>query len=389
MAKRKSFAAHIFAPVKITWEQFLNILWPYAHNTQSRRQRYALIISRVQLISAIFGVLVPLWIVIDWYVLPDQWQDLAGYRLIFGAIFIAISIPRNIPTTMMMTIAMLVAMLSIPPAMYLVTLPILEQMPTDGLQGVVRTLYTFLPYTVVGGLSIFPLTLLETILYSLPVFGFTAYGTWQLDAGNWETLLSSLWLLFLIMSVSCFSGMSQLQYMIALVNRASLDPLTNAFTRRTGTETIDLQFRIASMHRTPMSIAFFDLDDFKSVNDTFGHDEGDNALVGMADALRKALRRGDCLIRWGGEEFLLMLSDADHAGSKLVIDRILKNGFGTRPDGKPLTASIGISEITADGVLDWPEMVNLADNRMYEAKQSGKNRAVFPGNEIMLGPEID
>ncbi|MBT4890977.1 MAG: GGDEF domain-containing protein [Rhodospirillales bacterium] len=389
MAKRKSFAAHIFAPVTITWDQFLNLLWPFGHNTQSKRQRYALIISRVQFISAIFGILVPVWIIVDWYVIPDQWQQLAGYRLIFGAIFIGISLPRNIPATPAMTILMLVALLAIAPAMYLATLPILEQMPTHGIQGIARTLYTFLPYTVVGGLSIFPLTLLETVLYSLPVFGFTAYGTWQLDTGNWEVMLSSLWLLFLIMGISCFSGMSQLQYMIALVNRASLDPLTGAFTRRTGTETIDLQYRIASMHKTPMAIAFFDLDNFKSVNDNFGHEEGDNALVRMAEALRSALRRGDSLIRWGGEEFILLLSNADHDGARLVVDRILKNGFGNRPDGKPLTASIGVSELLADSTLDWPEMVDLADSRMYEAKQSGKNRAIFPGNETMVGPEAD
>ncbi len=387
--KQKSFAAHIFAPITISWEQLRNLLWPFGHNIQSKKHRYALIISRVQLISAIFGILVPLWTIVDWYVIPEQWEEIALIRFVCGAMFIGLSLPRHLPNTMPMAIAMLVAMLAIPPIMYISTLPILEAMPTEGLQGVMRTLYTFLPYIVVGGLSIFPLTVFEIILYCLPIFGVASFGIWQLEGNNWEVLTSSLWLLFLIMGISSFSGMSQLQYMIGLINRASLDPLTGAFTRRTGAETIQLQFRISSMHSSHIAIAFFDLDNFKSVNDTFGHEEGDRALIGMADVLRESLRRGDALIRWGGEEFVLLLNDADHEGAKLVISRILERGFGARPDGKPLTASIGISELAADNPNNWPEMVELADTRMYEAKKSGKNRAVFPGHEILLGPETN
>lgn len=389
MNNQKFFAAHIFAPITITWEQFRNLLWPFDHNTQAKKHRYALIISRVQLISAIFGVLVPLWIIVDWYVIPEQWENIAIIRLICGMLFIGLSLPRQLMNTMPMAIAMLVAILTIPQIMYIASLPILEAMPTEGLQGVMRNLYTFLPFIVVGGLSIFPLTVFEIILYCLPVFGVTSFGIWHLDGSSWETLVSSLWLLFLIMGISSFSGMSQLQYMIGLINRASLDPLTGAFTRRTGAETIQLQFRIASMHNDPIAIAFFDLDNFKSVNDTFGHEEGDRALIGMASVLRESLRRGDALIRWGGEEFVLLLNNANHEGTRLVIKRILERGFGTRPDGKPLTASIGISELTADNPNNWPEMVELADTRMYEAKKAGKNRAMFPEHEIMLGPETN
>ena len=386
VTKQKSFAGHIFAPITITRKQLFDLLTPLKHAPQSKRQRYALIISRVQLISAIFAVLGPLWIVIDYIVIPDQWQELAVMRIISMVLFVLIILPRNLPNTLPVAMGMLVAMLSIPPVLYLATLPALSEIPDQGIQGVLRDLYSFLPYTVVGGLSIFPLTVIEVLAFSLPVFGITAFGTTQFGGASWEQLLSTLWLLLLICGISCFSCISQLQYMIALVNRAALDPLTNAYTRRTGTETLDLQFRIATVHDNPMAIAFFDLDNFKSVNDTYGHDEGDKALQVMADKLRLGLRRGDSLIRWGGEEFLLLLSDADHGGARMVIERILEQGFGTRPDGSPLTASVGISERHADQAVDWPAMIDIADKRMYMAKEAGRNRAIFPDNDVILGP---
>ena len=159
--------------------------------------------------------------------------------------------------------------------------------------------------------------------------------------------------------------------------------LTGAFTRPSGAETLDLQYHIAAMHEAPITVAFVDLDDFKSVNDSFGHDEGDRVLQAMAESLRSCLRRGDALIRWGGEEFLLVLGNTDPLGARLVVQRLREKGFGVRPDGAALTASIGVAERIKDGTLDWPQLVELADKRMYDAKNSGKDRAILPGEETV------
>jgi diguanylate cyclase (GGDEF)-like protein len=133
-----------------------------------------------------------------------------------------------------------------------------------------------------------------------------------------------------------------------------------------------------------MAVAFFDLDKFKSINDTFGHEEGDKALKTLADKLREGLRRGDILVRWGGEEFVAILTDTNPEGAKIMLERLRVAGFGVRPDGAPLTASIGVAERTADNVSDWPQLIELADQRMYEAKRTGRDRAVLPGGDVMV-----
>jgi diguanylate cyclase (GGDEF)-like protein len=388
MPYQKSFAAHIFAPLTISKHQLLDILTPFGHSSQSRRQRYALIISRVQLISAIFAFVIPLWIIIDYLVLPDHWYKLAIYRVGCSIIFFTISLQRNLPNNFVTACSLLLTLLLVPPTMYLLTIPILIEVPVTGLEGILRELYSFLPYIVMGGLSIFPLAALEIGILSLPVVAIMFYGNLQIHGADWEAQVSTIWLLLIILGISTFSAMSQLQYMIALVNKASLDPLTGAFTRRTGMETLELQYRMASMHQQPITLAFLDLDDFKSVNDIFGHDQGDKVLQGLATNLRKSLRRGDLLIRWGGEEFLMVLNDTDSDGAHLVLTRMMENGFGQRPDGKPLTASIGLSERSVDECNDWTELVELADFRMYEAKRRGKNRALFNEQRELLGPQL-
>nr|WP_230976708.1 GGDEF domain-containing protein [Pseudothauera rhizosphaerae] len=165
------------------------------------------------------------------------------------------------------------------------------------------------------------------------------------------------------------------------------DPLTGAYTRRSGTEALELMFRLSSMSAKPLAVAFFDLDRFKTINDQYGHDAGDQVLCALVERLRQTLRRGDVLVRWGGEEFIAILPEMPADQMPAFLRRLREAGFGTRPDGSPLTASIGVTESLADGVLDWPVLVELADQRMYEAKRGGRDRAVLPGDvSVPLGP---
>lgn len=181
-----------------------------------------------------------------------------------------------------------------------------------------------------------------------------------------------------------FSGMSQFHYMAALVERASVDRLTRAYTRRSGEEALDLLFRMSTRQRTPFTVMFLDLDAFKTVNDRHGHDAGDRVLAGLADRLRAALRGSDILIRWGGEEFLVILNNTEVRGARMVLDRITAAGPMSGPDGAPITASFGIAERLSDGCGDWPDLVDLADRRMYEAKRNGRNRAVLPDGDVVV-----
>ncbi|MEW5728548.1 MAG: GGDEF domain-containing protein, partial [Pseudomonadota bacterium] len=249
----------------------------------------------------------------------------------------------------------------------------------------VAKLYALMPNIVLAGLAVFPLTAFEVLLFSAPAFAFAILG---IHLGGEELSLAvhgpQLWLMVLVMGVAMFSGMSQLHYMAALVNRAMVDPLTGAYTRRSGGETLDLAFRLAALQNAPLSLAFFDLDKFKSINDTYGHDEGDKALRTLSEKLRDGLRKGDVLVRWGGEEFVAILNNTNAEGARIVVERLREAGFGTRPDGTPLTASIGVAERGVDNAKDWPDLVELADQRMYHAKKTGRDRAVLPGNQVLV-----
>jgi diguanylate cyclase (GGDEF)-like protein len=198
--------------------------------------------------------------------------------------------------------------------------------------------------------------------------------------------LGALWLLLLLATVATLAGMSQLHFMSQLVDQSSHDGMTRAYNRRVGEEMVVQQFVTAVRAAAPLAMAFVDLDDFKSINDRYGHEEGDNALRGAATALRRVLRRGDILVRWGGEEFLALMPNTDADGALIAINRLRDVGLGLRPDGRPLTASIGVAERVCDGAEQWTDLVEKADQRMYAAKEAGKNRVL--GCDDKLSPTV-
>ena len=377
-----------YNPVSLSTEQIWNLLSPFSHSPHLRRHRVALILNRVQIMAALFAGLIPLWIMVDVFVYPfPEWLELAGLRVLSVLILLAIAWPWSAMRTQPAVTLLLVVLLAVPPVFYLISIPILSGVQGGDFATILTHLYGLLPFTVVAGLCVFPLTLFEVLVLSVPVFLVTSYGNY-LQGASLADMVGNLWMLVLITGASLISGMSQLHYIVALVNRAAFDPLTNAFTRRTGTETLDLQFRLASMQKMPLTVLFVDLDHFKSINDDFGHQAGDAALQQVANRLQALLRRGDALVRWGGEEFLVILPDTDADGAEVAVDRLLQKGFDHRPDGTPLTASIGVCERIRDGVFDWPEMVALADERMYDAKHHGRNRVCFWDEKIVLGHDV-
>lgn len=384
-ALRRSFAAHVFAPIKITRGQFMDLLVPFRHSTHIRRHAASVTISRVQLVSALFAVLVPLWSVVDWMIFPwPQWGQMAAMRCASGLIFLLLAWPWPMAKSRVAGDLMLLTMLLVPPLFYILSIKILDETTLTPLGALVARLYALMPNIMLAGLAIFPLTALEVMLFAVPAFLFAIAGI--TIHGETLSLLEhgpTLWLMVLVMGVAMFSGMSQLHYMVGLVNRATIDTLTGAFTRRAGGETLELMFRLSALHGAPLSLVFFDLDKFKSINDTYGHDEGDKALRRLAENVRKGLRRGDVLVRWGGEEFIAILNNTDPVGARTVVERLRVLGFGQRPDGSPMTASIGVAERCHDEADGWPQLVELADQRMYEAKRTGRDRAVLPDGVVI------
>ncbi len=360
-----------------TVEQLGELVHATHHGPAIARHRAALIQRRVFGFAALFALLVPAWALVDLLVLPrGLWDELLVTRAVSALALLALAwLARGTPDLRRARV-LLGVLLAITPLFYLASAHWIRGYALQGLALADAQLYAQLPFVIVAGLALFPLTALEFHAYALPLLGVALAGMSFHPAAVLPHTIATLWLLVLLLGVALLSALGQLRYMLAQVMRASYDALTGALTRRAGIDVLDLQFRLAAINASALSLLFFDLDHFKSVNDTFGHDVGDRVLRDAAHALAKAVRKGDSVIRWGGEEFVVVLPTADAEEADAVIDRIIASGLGKRPDGAPVTASIGVAEARADAPQDWRGQVELADRRMYAAKASGRARSV-------------
>jgi diguanylate cyclase (GGDEF)-like protein len=366
---------------ELSREELLWLLFPGKHMTLLSTRRASMILSRVRLIALLFAALTVLFIIPDFLVLP--WPvsgQLALARVATSLAFIGLMFGFRNAQRMRDAYTALAIMFAIPTLFFVISYALLAQaeMGANGFASTITAIYAFLPLIMVAGLSMFPLTAIEGAIYASPVLiAEIIMGIGRVDNLNLSPLISTSWLVIVIALVATLSGMSQLGFMIALVHTALRDSLTGCFSRLSGVELLEIQFIISLRSGSPLSIAFIDLDNFKSVNDTYGHETGDQILVAAAESIRATLRTGDMLARWGGEEFILIMPNTFFEESISAMERLRVQGFGMRPEGEPMTASIGVAERTEDGTEDWKALVDIADQRMYLAKQGGKDKIVF------------
>jgi diguanylate cyclase (GGDEF)-like protein len=160
---------------------------------------------------------------------------------------------------------------------------------------------------------------------------------------------------------------------------AMRDGLTGLFNRRVFDEMLSIEGQRPEL--MPLSLLLIDLDNFKGVNDTFGHPAGDQVLATVGRILREGCRGSDLVARYGGEEFAVMLPVTPAAGAFEVAQR-LRNRLAATTfvfDGQPvrLTASIGVASLTDVRKSSIGELVRRADHALYRAKKSGKNRTLI------------
>jgi diguanylate cyclase (GGDEF)-like protein len=161
---------------------------------------------------------------------------------------------------------------------------------------------------------------------------------------------------------------------------ATVDALTGLFNRRHFESRLRGEASNALRHQRSLALLLLDLDHFKVVNDTFGHDEGDNVLVHVAGAIRMVLRTEDAGFRYGGEEFVILLRDCDAASALEVGERMrahlraspIELGPGKVP--RAITFSAGIAAAEAKNSFDATEMIVRADKALYCAKRGGRDR---------------
>jgi diguanylate cyclase (GGDEF)-like protein len=155
------------------------------------------------------------------------------------------------------------------------------------------------------------------------------------------------------------------------------DPLTELANRRHFDERIAELVSLSLRRSQPLSLIMTDIDRFKTVNDTFGHEAGDRVLAGYARLMTQHTRAEDLVARFGGEEFILLLPLTDRHQAHALAERIREAlaGMDFLANGHRVTASFGISQLrSAEGIADF---VRRADAALYEAKAAGRNRTVI------------
>jgi len=159
-----------------------------------------------------------------------------------------------------------------------------------------------------------------------------------------------------------------------------IDPLTELSNRRSFNADAPRFFQLAIRHQNKLSCAMLDVDFFKQVNDTYGHDLGDKVLIAVAKACKKQIRKTDLLARFGGEEFCFLFPETDLNGAALIAERIRhtisKLEFDSEKNRFSVTVSIGVSELL-DSNDNVENMLKRSDDALYKAKENGRNRVVI------------
>lgn len=170
-----------------------------------------------------------------------------------------------------------------------------------------------------------------------------------------------------------------------LLNLASHDELTKLYNRRFGRLILDRCKQMAERNKQPFCVAMADIDYFKRLNDTFGHDAGDAVLRSVASCFQSRLRKSDTICRWGGEEFLILLGNTTQEGAYRLVESLRLSIASMRiqnmPELPPVSISFGLARFVSGETID--NLIIRADTLLYLAKEGGRNQTVSqpPGKD--------
>ncbi|HDL84989.1 MAG TPA: diguanylate cyclase, partial [Candidatus Acetothermia bacterium] len=342
-----------------------------------RRYRAWVVLVRMRLWVLLWAVVVLLWIPLDLTLIGGSlgWHLALG-RVAMAALFAGAAWACRCKPTQRNIRKAYALLFGIPLVFFIATAPYLKStevaLSLAG-QAYLHT-YQLFPLLIAGSIGLLPVTLLEgaglVVACVLASVASVVYAMWV--TGHAILPVASefgwLWTLFIAGSAGTLAGVSQTSLLLQHFRDAGTDPLTGLLNRRTGVNLLALQWEQARRDHRPLSVALIDLDRFKRINDAHGHKAGDRALIDFVERLRAALRAGDALIRWGGEEFVAVLPGAAVHDTVRRLERVLHEHPLTGPDGAPLTFSAGVAELEQDAPRTPEALVALADRRMYQAK---------------------
>jgi diguanylate cyclase (GGDEF)-like protein len=199
--------------------------------------------------------------------------------------------------------------------------------------------------------------------------------------------IGSLWLLAFLAGVFA-SHQRRVRRMLSDLSR--IDPLTGLFNRGQMYPTLEQEVRRTRRSTRSFSVLMIDLDGLKTVNDSLGHQRGDEVLRALGRAIRGSIRTVDTAYRYGGDEFVVLLPETDYAGAFVVAEKIRSDAqeIGARLEGEGASTSVSVGLVShpEDG-LTAEELVRAADRAMYNAKALGKNQiSGYPRPPRLAGP---
>lgn len=329
----------------------------------------------VRPLALILGILYLLFLVPDYYLIknPDTFKIILLDRLVFLALTISLSIVIKYiksPAWFYRCITLYEIMASL---LFIFTFHQYESpnflIQSFGVMLIILGLF-LVPNKWIY--TIFVCVLLSTLFFSICINILKPIKTSELYAGVVYT-----WLVIIFMGVSSLriNKYKRIQYISnkELLKLSTLDPLTGIYNRLKFDEELDKFISLSKRYNNELSIILFDIDNFKKINDDFGHLTGDMVLVDTAKMVRDSIRDTDIFARWGGEEFVILLPNTNKIKGLELAERlhrmISKHPF---PRIGQVTCSFGVTSLSREDNGD--SLVNRADNLLYKAKDRGKNQ---------------
>ncbi len=203
-----------------------------------------------------------------------------------------------------------------------------------------------------------------------------------LDLGAYDYVIKPY--SYTVLAARIRAALREKEHQEKLEQLAATDPLTQLMNRRQFSQMVQREIQRVRRTGTPLSLMVLDIDHFKRINDTYGHDVGDEAIIALANNLREQVRAIDLIARLGGDEFIICLPETDVQQAKNVAERIrgsIEHLHLTSRSGKPIefTLSIGLAPLSGDS--DFEDLYIAADQALYQAKHHGRNQTqVSPSN---------
>ena len=204
---------------------------------------------------------------------------------------------------------------------------------------------------------------------------------WRVEATRIGALMSAL--IFFVLGVTLFLAREIGRRATAedkLEELATTDALTGLRNRRKFDAVIDAEWRRAARQKKPVALLMIDADHFKTYNDTFGHQAGDDVLVGIAICISDSVHRaGDCAVRYGGEEFAVLLPGLSPTDALRVAETIRLKVEQWCGQPAITTVSVGVASLVPGAATEWNRLVKAADQALYAAKANGRNQCMLAG----------